>query len=242
MHSLVTASNITVTRDGNDLLDNVSLDIGVNDFITILGPNGAGKSLLLKCLMCFFKPEKGQVQQRENLRVGYVPQHFAFDQTLPISVKKFLSLRKKVSPTEIGLIADQTNVESLLEKPMHVLSGGERQRVLLARSLIGNPALLILDEPAQNLDISGQLAFYKLLEEIYEERAISILMVSHDLHMVMATTKKVICLFRHICCSGEPQVVTKDPEFVSLFGSDMAEMMAVYQHGHENGLAGHKHD
>jgi zinc transport system ATP-binding protein len=151
-------------------------------------------------------------------------------------------LRKKVDEEEIEKIADETNIKSLLEKPVHVLSGGERQRVLLARSLIGNPELLVLDEPAQNLDISGQLAFYKLLEQIYQSRSLSILMVSHDLHMVMATTKKVVCLFHHICCSGEPQIVTKDPEFVSLFGNDMAEMMAVYQHGHNHTHEVHDHD
>ena len=129
-----------------------------------------------------------------------------------------------------------------MNKPLHVLSGGELQRVLLARSLLGEPELLVLDEPAQNLDISGQLEFYKLLEKIYLERPLSILMVSHDLHMVMATTKQVVCLFHHICCSGEPQAVTKDPEFISLFGKDMANMMAVYQHSHNHSHADHSHD
>ena len=140
------------------------------------------------------------------------------------------------------MLAEKTNVAGLLEKPMHVLSVGERQRVLLARSLIGNPALLILDEPAQNLDISGQLAFYRLLEKIYKDRSLSILMVSHDLHMVMATTKQVICLFRRICCSGEPQAITKDPEFIALFGNDMADMMAIYQHGSSENTSRPNHD
>ena len=242
MKALVTASNVTVTRDGHNFLEDISLDIGANDFITILGPNGAGKSLLLKCLMRFFSPEKGYVTQRKDLKIGYVPQHFSVDQTMPITVQKFLALRKKVSATEIEMLAEKTNVAGLLEKPMHVLSGGERQRVLLARSLIGNPALLILDEPAQNLDISGQLAFYRLLEKIYKDRSLSILMVSHDLHMVMATTKQVICLFRRICCSGEPQAITKDPEFIALFGNDMADMMAIYQHGSSENTSRPNHD
>ena len=242
MKALVTASNVTVTRDGHNFLEDISLDIGTNDFITILGPNGAGKSLLLKCLMRFFSPEKGYVTQRKDLKIGYVPQHFSVDQTLPITVRKFLVLRKKVSAAEIEMLAEKTNVAGLLEKPMHVLSGGERQRVLLARSLIGNPALLILDEPAQNLDISGQLAFYRLLEKIYKDRSLSILMVSHDLHMVMATTKQVICLFRRICCFGEPQAITKDPEFIALFGNDMADMMAIYQHGSPENTSRPNHD
>ena len=120
---------------------------------------------------------------------------------------------------------------------MSVLSSGELQRVLLARSLLNNPELLVLDEPAQNLDIAGQLTFYKLLETIYASHDLSILMVSHDLHLVMASTKQVVCLFHHICCSGEPHAVTKDPEFISLFGNDMANMVAVYQHSHN-----HTHD
>ncbi|MAZ98125.1 MAG: zinc ABC transporter ATP-binding protein ZnuC [Rhodospirillaceae bacterium] len=242
MLPLISASSVTVTRDNKNILDNVSLDVGVKDFITILGPNGAGKSMLLKCLMGFFKPESGKIDKKAQLRIGYVPQQFTSEQTMPITVERFLQLRKSVPMGDIIAVATETNIETLLQKPLHILSGGERQRILLARSLIGDPELLVLDEPAQNLDISGQLAFYKLLEKIYTTRALSILMVSHDLHMVMATTKQVICLFHHICCSGEPQVVTRDPEFVSLFGHDMAEMMAVYQHGHNHTHAGHSHD
>ena len=242
MSPLISASSVTVTRDNKNILDNVSLDVGVRDFITILGPNGAGKSMLLKCLMGFFKPESGKIDKKAQLRIGYVPQQFTSEQTMPITVERFLQLRKNVPMGDIIAVATETNIETLLQKPLHILSGGERQRILLARSLIGDPELLVLDEPAQNLDISGQLAFYKLLEKIYTTRALSILMVSHDLHMVMATTKQVICLFHHICCSGEPQVVTRDPEFVSLFGHDMAEMMAVYQHGHNHTHSGHSHD
>ncbi|MBT4353613.1 MAG: ATP-binding cassette domain-containing protein, partial [Rhodospirillaceae bacterium] len=223
MLPLISASSVTVTRDNKNILDNVSFDVGVKDFITILGPNGAGKSMLLKCLMGFFKPESGKIDKKAQLRIGYVPQQFTSEQTMPITVERFLQLRKSVPMGDIIAVATETNIETLLKKPLHILSGGERQRILLARSLIGDPELLVLDEPAQNLDISGQLAFYKLLEKIYTTRALSILMVSHDLHMVMATTKQVICLFHHICCSGEPQVVTRDPEFVSLFGHDMAE-------------------
>ena len=242
MLPLISASSVTVTRDNKNILDNVSFDVGVKDFITILGPNGAGKSMLLKCLMGFFKPESGKIDKKAQLRIGYVPQQFTSEQTMPITVERFLQLRKSVPMGDIIAVATETNIETLLKKPLHILSGGERQRILLARSLIGDPELLVLDEPAQNLDISGQLAFYKLLEKIYTTRALSILMVSHDLHMVMATTKQVICLFHHICCSGEPQVVTRDPEFVSLFGHDMAEMMAVYQHGHNHTHSGHSHD
>ena len=237
MTDLITASNITVNRGGKKILDDVSLKVGTSDFITVLGPNGGGKSMLLKCLMGFYAPDQGQVTKANHLKVGYVPQQFSSEHTMPISVLQFLNLRKTLSPNELDKISTETNITDLLHKPLNVLSGGELQRILLARSLIGKPSLLVLDEPAQNLDIAGQLAFYKLLTRIYEQRELTILMVSHDLHMVMATTRRVICLFRHICCSGEPQVVTKDPEFKTLFGNDMAEMMAVYQHGHK-----HSHD
>jgi zinc transport system ATP-binding protein len=237
MTDLITAANITVNRGETKILDNVSLTIGESEFITILGPNGGGKSMLLKCLMGFYIPDNGNIKRKRHLRIGYVPQQFTSEQTMPISVGQFLRLRKKVSAEELETITAETNIEALVNKPLNILSGGELQRILVARALIGAPDLLILDEPAQNLDISGQLAFYKLLSEIYEKRSFSILMVSHDLHMVMATTKKVICLFHHVCCSGEPQVVTKDPEFITLFGNDMAEMMAVYQHGHNHSHA-----
>ena len=237
MTDLIAASNITVNRGETKILDDVSITIGESEFITILGPNGGGKSMLLKCLMGFYIPDNGTITRKRHLRIGYVPQQFTSEQTMPISVGQFLRLRKKVSAEELETIAAETNIGALVNKPLNILSGGELQRILVARALIGAPDVLILDEPAQNLDISGQLSFYKLLSEIYEKRSFTILMVSHDLHMVMATTKKVICLFHHVCCSGEPQVVTKDPEFITLFGNDMAEMMAVYQHGHNHSHA-----
>ena len=231
---LITASHIHLIRRGKHILKDVSIEINAQDFITIIGPNGAGKSMLLKCLLGFYAPDEGVVIRKKNLRIGYVPQRLTLDRTMPVSVKRFLHLGKKVNAEEIAQIAQETRIESILTKPLTVLSGGELQKVLLARSLLANPDLLVLDEPAQNLDISGQLAFYKLLEKIYMQRLVSILMVSHDLHMVMASTKQVVCLFHHVCCSGEPQVVTQDPEFIALFGKDMAHMMAVYHHSHNH--------
>ena len=181
-----------------------------------------------------FRPDKGEIEKKNNLSIGYIPQNFNPDNSMPISVKRFLMLKKKFTIEELQSISEETNISNVLSKNLANLSGGELQRVLLARSLLGNPELLILDEPAQNLDIKNQLNFYNLLNQIYQRRDISILMVSHDLHMVMASTKKVICLYHHICCSGEPQAVAKDPEFISLFGNDMAKMMSVYQHTHDH--------
>ena len=234
MVNLIQASNINVSRQGNKILENVSVVVGDHDFLTVIGPNGAGKSMLLKCLMGFYAPDIGEIRKMNGLRVGYVPQHFAPEHTMPISVRRFLTLRKKTEKAAIEEIAQETGILKILDQALFELSGGERQRVLLARSLLDNPHLLVLDEPAQNLDISGQLGFYRLVEKIYEERKVSVLMVSHDLHLVMASTKEVICLFHHVCCSGEPQIVAKDPEFVSLFGNDMATMMAAYQHSHDH--------
>ena len=234
MVNLIQASNINVSRQGNKILENVSVVVGDHDFLTVIGPNGAGKSMLLKCLMGFYAPDIGEIRKMNGLRVGYVPQNFAPEHTMPISVRRFLTLRKKTEKAAIEEIARETGILNILDQALFELSGGERQRVLLARSLLDNPHLLVLDVPAQNLDISGQLGFYRLVEKIYKERKVSVLMVSHDLHLVMASTKEVICLFHHVCCSGEPQIVAKDPEFVSLFGNDMATMMAAYQHSHDH--------
>lgn len=236
MGALITAANVSVTRQGNNILQDVSINIGTNDFVTIIGPNGAGKSMLLKCLMGFFKPESGTIKRKQMLKIGYVPQRMTPDHTMPISTRRFLTLRKKTDANSIKNVARETGIEAILNKPLYVLSGGELQRVLLARSLLNDPELLVLDEPAQNLDISGQLGFYKLLERVYRERSLSILIVSHDLHMVMASTKRVICLFHRVCCSGEPHTITRDPEFISLFGDDLANMMAIYHHDHNNRL------
>lgn len=239
MADLLAAQHISVRRDGRTILDDVSLGIGEKDFITIIGPNGAGKSMLLKCMMGFYAPSAGKIIRRSGLKIGYVPQRLVADQTVPIRVRRFLTLRKRASAAEIERVAGETAITDYLDQPLHVLSGGELQRVLLARALLDNPALLVLDEPAQNLDVTGQLGFYRLIERIYEERDISILMVSHDLHLVMSSTREVVCLYHHICCSGAPHLVTRDPEFVGLFGSDMARLMAVYNHSHDHG---HDHD
>jgi zinc transport system ATP-binding protein len=234
MSFLIQAKDLCVKRHNKNILENVFVNVKKNDFITIIGPNGAGKSVLLECLMGSFVPDSGEIIKKNNLSVGYIPQNFNPESSMPISVKRFLTLKKKFTPQELINIASETNISEILEKNLSNLSGGELQKVLLARSLLDEPELLILDEPAQNLDIKNQLNFYNLLNSIYKNRELSILMVSHDLHMVMSSTKQVICLYHHICCSGEPQTVAKDPEFISLFGNDMAKMMSVYQHTHNH--------
>ncbi len=239
---LIQADQLCLSRQGHEILHEVSLKVMARDFITIVGPNGAGKTMLLKAIMGLEKIQSGAISRRPGMRMGYVPQRLAADPTIPITVRRFLMLRKAVTPENVNDIAMQTHVDGILDCPLHVLSGGELQRVLLARALLSEPDLLVLDEPAQNLDVSGQLAFYTLLETLYKERSLAILMVSHDLHLVMASTKKVFCLFHHVCCFGEPHIVARDPEFVALFGKDMARLMAVYQHDHHHTHEGEGYD
>ena len=232
-NALISAHNISVIKNEKAILDNIEIEIKKNDFLTIIGPNGAGKTMLLKCLMEFYKPNSGQIFKKHNLKIGYMPQSINIINTMPMSVQNFITMRKKFDEISFRQVVSETQIEKIINKQLSVLSGGEMQRVLLARSLLNNPELLILDEPAQNLDVSGQIYFYNLLQSIYLKRGLSILMVSHDLHLVMASTKKVLCLSNHICCIGKPQQITKDPEFISMFGKDMANIMAVYQHSNE---------
>ena len=234
MDYLLKAENIVVKRRSKTILKDVSLTIGDHELITIVGPNGAGKSMLLKCLLGFYQPDSGVIHRKPHVTMGYVPQSIKIDNGVPIKVEQFLRLRRLCDKSTWNKVIGETGITEVLQTQLYDLSEGQLQNVLLARALLGSPNLLVLDEPAQNLDIPNQLAFYKLLEKIYQEYNISVLMVSHDLHFVMSCTKRVVCLFHHICCSGAPQVVAQDPEFVSLFGHDMARMMAVYHHSHNH--------
>ena len=238
-NALISAHNLSVIRNEKAILKNIDVEINKNDFLTIIGPNGAGKTMLLKCLMEFYKPDSGKIIKKPNLRIGYMPQSINIINTMPMSVRNFITVRKKFDEISFRQVISETETDKVINKQLSVLSGGEMQRVLLARSLLNNPELLILDEPAQNLDVSGQINFYKLLQSIYSKRNLSILMVSHDLHLVMSSTKKVLCLSNHICCIGKPQQITSDPEFISMFGKDMANIMAVYQHSNESNKIQH---
>ena len=230
--TLISANNLSIIRKGKRILKDISLSVSEGEFITIIGPNGAGKTVLLHTLMGLMKADKGSVTQRPDLKIGYMPQRFIPETTMPITVTRFLTLVKGVEKEVINDALELVHAAEVTQRPLSVLSGGELQRVMLARALLHKPDILILDEPAQGLDVGGQLSFNKLLENIYQTRGCAVLMVSHDLHMVMASTAKVICMFHHICCSGEPSVVVKNPQFTTLFGEDMARMMAVYQHNH----------
>lgn len=203
--------------------------------MTIIGPNGAGKSSLVKTAAGLIEPQQGTIIRKPKLRVGYMPQKIKINPQLPLTTGRFLSLCGKKSA--LNTAVKRLDIECLLDTPVQNLSGGEMQRVLLARALLQRPELLILDEPAQGVDISGQAELYHLLGELRNELNCGVLLVSHDLHIVMAQTDHVLCLNKHICCHGAPESVSKHPEYLQLFGKEAAKDIAVYTHMHD-----HTHD
>jgi len=214
---LVSAKGIYVTLDGKSILKNANIDIHSGEVVTLIGPNGAGKSTLIKVILGLLKADSGEVTRRELLRIGYMPQKLFVDSSLPLTVKRFLSLAGKQNRSIDDCLA-LTGTASLKNQYVQSLSGGELQRVLLARALFRDPQLLVLDEPVQGVDVSGQSALYKLIDDIKIQTGCGILMVSHDLHLVMAATDRVVCLNQHICCEGSPDNISSHPEFLQLFG------------------------
>lgn len=237
MAELIKADNISIVRKEKAILDNITLSVRSGDFTTIVGPNGAGKSVLLKVLMGLVKADNGHITRLKNLKIGYMPQQLNTNYLLPLSVRGFLRLKKGFAESSFEKIITETGIGDIIDEMLANISSGQLQHVLLARALLGEPEILILDEPAQNLDIMGQLALYELLERVYENYEVSILMVSHDLNLVMASTKQVVCLFHHICCSGVPQQIAQNPEFISLFGTSTQKLVSVYQHKHDHSHA-----
>lgn len=232
MQPIVSIKNVSVILNHQNILDNISFTIETGKIITILGPNGAGKSTLVKLVLGLIKPTKGVISRQKNLTIGYVPQNLQLDRSLPITVKRFMQLNTNINAHDINKILQRVNGLGLLNKIMHQLSGGEMQRVLLAQALIKKPELLILDEPTQGVDVNGQITLYNLIANAKNEFNCSVLMISHDLHLVMAKTDEVICLNKHICCSGTPALVSNDPEFIALFGRNAANQLAIYRHHH----------
>ncbi len=220
-----------------EVLHEVSLAIHPGEIVTIVGPNGAGKTTLLKILLGLEKPQHGEVTQAPNLRIGYVPQYFYPQPSLPLSARGFLLLYAPNAGERIESLCTTLDIAEVLDSPLHTLSGGEQRRLLLARALLHQPQLLVLDEPTQGVDIAGQGDLYRLLKKLSAEQGFAVLMVSHDLYVVMAATQRVICLNHHICCEGAPSQVGSNPEFVKLFGADLSRQLAMYHHQHD-----HTHD
>ena len=236
MH-LIALKNLSVTYGGNTVLSNVTFGIAAGEIVTIVGPNGSGKSTLLRSVIGAQMPSQGSVTRSPDLRIGYVPQKLHIDPTLPMTVRRFLSLPDRVSDQQAVEALQQAGAGQLSSRQMADLSGGQFQRVLLARALLCKPQLLILDEATQGLDQPGSAAFYQQIETLRETLGCAILMVSHELHVVMAASDRVICLNGHICCEGEPEHVASAPEYRALFGSGTQGALALYRHEHN-----HSHD
>ncbi len=219
------------------VLENVSVAVGAGEIVTVIGPNGAGKTSLLRVLLGLVPATSGSVQRRGGLSLGYVPQRLVIDPVLPLSVKRLMTLTARKPVAAVRSALGETGVAGLIDAPVQTLSGGEFQRVLLARALLREPDLLVLDEPVQGVDFAGEAALYQLIGAIRDRHGCGVLMVSHDLHTVMAATDRVICLNRHVCCAGRPAAVGRDPEFVRLFGPRAAAALGVYAHRHD-----HAHD
>jgi len=231
---LLEASGLSIYRQGRTLVDNASLRLEAGKVVSLIGPNGAGKTTLIRALMGLLKIDKGQIESCQGLQIGYMPQKLNLDASLPISVKGFLSLNQSSASDHFQHCAASCDVECIFERPMQSLSGGELQRVLLCRALLKKPQLLILDEPAQGLDVNGQAELYQLITQLRDELNCGVLMVSHDLHFVMAATDEVICLNQHICCHGHPEKVSAHPEYLKLFGQNQAANVALYTHHHDH--------
>jgi zinc transport system ATP-binding protein len=232
--TLIHVDKISLSRHGKSILDQVSFELKAGEFITLIGPNGAGKSSLIKVLLGLIKADTGSVTKSSNIRLGYTPQKFIPNEFIPISVLDFLQLNQKVDTNFLHETAQLTSIESILNHELSSLSGGEMQRVLLARALLAKPNVLILDEPAQNLDVNGQMHLYKLIQDIHQKQGCAVLMVSHDLHRVMKESTQVLCLYHHICCMGQPESILKDSQFNDLFADQMDELMATYEHHHNH--------
>ena len=235
MAPLIETRNLELGYGDTVVLRGVNFSLRRGEIVTIVGPNGSGKSSFLRALIGALAPQRGTVKRAAALRIGYVPQKLQIDSTLPLTVYRFLNLPKRQCKETIEGALAQAGVQDLAKRQMTDLSGGQFQRVLLARALLNSPDVLILDEATQGLDQPGAAAFYRQIEEVRQAMNLAILMVSHDLHVVMAASDRVICLNGHVCCEGAPKVVADAPEYRALFGSGTQGALALYQHDHDHG-------
>jgi zinc transport system ATP-binding protein len=243
MSTLMTLQDVSVQFDNTLILSEISLQLQSGQIMTLLGPNGAGKTTLVRLMLNLIVPSSGSIERQVGLRIGYMPQKLQLDATLPLTVRRFLQLKPGIDPQQLLPTLRRVKGDHLLKKPLYKLSGGELQRVLLARALLSQPQLLVLDEPTQGVDILGQLALYDLIQQLRDELGCGILLVSHDLHLVMAKTDEVICLNKHICCQGTPQMVSHHPAFLALFGCpEETQQLAFYRHQHQQHINHCHHD
>ena len=229
----VKLDNVGISINDKWLVKGVSLQVEKNKIVTLIGPNGSGKSTTAKIALGIYKKIQGKVEKYTN-KVGYVPQKISIDWTLPLRVKDFMTLTESLDNETITEALSLTGVIHLKEKNLSDLSGGEFQRVLLARAISKKPELLVLDEPVQGVDFTGEIALYELIKKICDELNCGILLISHDLHTVMTATDHVVCLNGHVCCSGSPMDVAKNNEYKALFGEQASQILTRYEHRHDH--------
>jgi zinc transport system ATP-binding protein len=242
--SLIAAQDISVAFGGRQVLSGVSVSLQAGEIVTIVGPNGSGKSTLLRVLIGALVPQKGRVLRTAGLRIGYVPQRLEIDPTLPLTVRRFLDLPVRISQADAAAALATAGVPDLGQQQMAQLSGGQFQRVMLARAILSRPQVLMLDEATQGLDQPGSASFYRQIEEVRRDLHCAVLMVSHELHVVMSASDRVICLNGHVCCEGTPDVVSAAPAYRELFGTGTGGALALYRHEHDHAHdhADHDHD
>lgn len=237
---LIEAKGVSVAHGvAAPVLRNVDFVLHPGEIVTVVGPNGSGKSTFLRALLGILPVTQGRVRRAPGLRIGYVPQRLHLDPNLPLTVARFLRLLRPLTADEVARLLARVGAEGIEARGMDTLSGGQFQRVLLAQALAGRPQVLALDEPTQGLDQPGIAAFYRLIEDVRRELDCAVLSVSHDLHVVMAASDRVVCLNGHICCQGAPSVVSAAPEYRALFGFGTGGALALYRHDHDHS---HEHD
>ncbi len=234
---LIEIGGLEVRAKTQVLLSGIDLTVHGGEVVSIIGPNGAGKTTLIRAALGLIQPTSGTVRRRAGLRIGYVPQRLILNPNLPLTVRRFVGLSGTVPRGRRQAVLDEVGIGDIADTSIHDVSGGELQRALLARALLRDPELLVLDEPAQGVDITGQSELYDLIARLRTERGCGVLMVSHDLHLVMSATDRVVCINRHLCCDGRPDAVSRHPEYVALFGAEAANTLALYHHEHD-----HVHD
>jgi zinc transport system ATP-binding protein len=231
--TLVSLANAGIRRDNRWLVRGVDLTISRGEVVTLIGPNGAGKSTTAKMAIGVLRADEGVVTRKRDLRIGYVPQKLAIDWTMPLSVRRLMRLTSPLKDNEIIAALEATGIPHLVDSEVRHLSGGEFQRALLARAIARKPDLMVLDEPVQGVDFAGEAALYELIRTIRNATGCGILMISHDLHMVMAGTDTVVCLNGHVCCRGTPDMVSQSSDYMKLFGAN-GRSLAVYNHHHDH--------
>ena len=234
---LLKGSGLNFMRARRPILSDVDISIARAEIVTLIGPNGAGKSTLARLLLGLEKADSGTIERAPHLRIGYLPQRFNVDLTLPLTVLRMLTLGVGAQSSEALGYLEEVGARHLAQMMVYELSGGELQRVMLARALLREPDLLVLDEPTQGVDFTGEIDLYELITGLRESRGCGILLISHDLHLVMASTDNVVCLNNHVCCAGHPEIVSQSPQYLALFGQRGVDNLALYAHSHD-----HRHD